>query len=242
MIEHVGTVKRLDWDSSFFGIPIGEMRATGEEDLVAGHGEATREHLRCLYLQIPSEHFALVQQAEALGFHLTGVHMSFVAEAPFRADLTGTGATHVRAAQLSDIDALQAIAATAHPDTRFFADPGFSREACERLYTTWIRRSVEGWADRVFVADHDATDGPIGYVTLHRNGNAARIGLIAVANGTRRAGIGRALMMEAFRWCDAQQVQAISVATQAQNTSALRFYMRCGFGVDRVDFWLHKWW
>ena len=32
------------------------------------------------------------------------------------------------------------------------------------------------------------------------------------------------------------------VATQAQNTSALRFYLRCGFGVDRVDFWLHKWW
>ena len=73
-------------------------------------------------------------------------------------------------------------------------------------------------------------------------GDTARIGLIAVASGTRRAGIGRALMMEAFRWCDAQQVQKLSVATQAQNTSALRFYLRCGFGVDRVDFWLHKWW
>jgi dTDP-4-amino-4,6-dideoxy-D-galactose acyltransferase len=198
-----------------------------------------------MYLLIRSEHFDLVQHAEALGFRLTGVRTSFVAEAPFRADLTGTGATRVRTAQTTDIDTLEQIATTAHPDTRFFADTAFSRESCERLYAMWIRRSVEGWADQVFVADQDAafgSAGPVGYVTLHRSGSTARIGLIAVASGTRRAGIGRALMMEAFRWCDAQQVQGLSVATQAQNTSALRFYLRCGFGVDRVDFWLHKWW
>ena len=247
MIGRVSAIRRLDWDSSFFGFPIGEAQATTRDQLLAAEQEGGREGLRCLYLLIRSEHFGLVQEAEALGFRLTGVRTSFVAEAPFRADLTGTGATRVRAAQPADVGALEAIATTAHPDTRFFADPAFTREACERLYATWIRRSVEGWSDQVFVADQvaDARIGqvaPVGYVTLHRNGDAARIGLIAVASGTRRAGIGRALMMEAFRWCDAHQVQGLSVATQAQNTSALRFYMRCGFGVDRVDFWLHKWW
>jgi dTDP-4-amino-4,6-dideoxy-D-galactose acyltransferase len=242
MTGRVSAIRRLEWDSSFFGFPIGEAHVTTRAELTAAEQEAGRERIRCLYLLIRSEHFDLVQAAEATGFRLTGVRTSFLAEAPFRADLTGTGATRVRPAQASDIDVLERIATTAHPDTRFFADPGFAREACERLYATWIRRSVEGWADQVFVADHDAGGGPLGYVTLHRNGDTARIGLIAVASGTRRAGIGRALMMEAFRWCDAQQVLGLSVATQAQNTSALRFYMRCGFGVDRVDFWLHKWW
>jgi dTDP-4-amino-4,6-dideoxy-D-galactose acyltransferase len=241
-MTRVSAIRRLDWDSSFFGFPIGEARATTEDELVAADQDGVREGLRCLYLLVRSEHFHLVQQAEALGFRLTGVRTSFLAEAPFRVDLTGTGATRVRAAQTSDVAALEQIATTAHPDTRFFADPAFARQACEQLYATWIRRSVEGWADQVFVADLDTDARPVGYVTLHRDGHAARIGLIAVASGTRRAGIGRALMMEAFRWCDAQQVQGLSVATQAQNTSALRFYMRCGFGVDRVDFWLHKWW
>jgi dTDP-4-amino-4,6-dideoxy-D-galactose acyltransferase len=235
-------IRRLDWDSSFFGVPIGEVHATTREELEAAEQDRERERIRCLYLLIRSEHFDLVQTAEALGFRLTGVRMSFLAEAPFRADLTGTGATRVRLAQASDLAVLERIATTAHPDTRFFADPEFARDACERLYATWIRRSVEGWADQVFVADAESDAGPVGYVTLHRTGDAARIGLIAVASGTRRAGIGRALMMEAFRWCDARQVQRLSVATQAQNTSALRFYMRCGFAVDRVDFWLHKWW
>ena len=247
MTGRVSTVRRLAWDSSFFSVPIGEAHATTREELIAAEQEGKREGLRCLYLLIRSEHFELVQHAEALGFRLTGVRTSFLAEAPFRADLTGTGATRVRPAQTADIGALEQIATTAHPDTRFFADPAFARESCEQLYATWIRRSVEGWADQVFVADQEVNgpigqSGPVGYVTLHRNGSTARIGLIAVASGTRRAGVGRALMMEAFRWCDAQQVQGLSVATQAQNTSALRFYLRCGFDVDRVDFWLHKWW
>jgi dTDP-4-amino-4,6-dideoxy-D-galactose acyltransferase len=246
---HASAIRRLDWDSSFFGFSIGEARATTRDELVGADQEGGREQLRCLYLLVRSEHFHLVQQAEALGFRLTGVRMSFLAQAPFRADLTGTGATRVRPAQTADVAALEQIATTAHPDTRFFADPEFTRQACEQLYATWIRRSIEGWADQVFVADQDTgapgaigSSAPVGYVTLHRSGDAARIGLIAVASGTRRAGVGRALMMEAFRWCDAQRVQGLSVATQAQNTSALRFYMRCGFGVDGVDFWLHKWW
>jgi|SRR6185312_10206534 len=231
--------RRLEWDSSFFGMPIGESRAASEQELRVADDWARDQRLRCQYLAIPSESFPLIASAEALGYQLTGVRMSLVAEAPFRPDLTGTGGMRVRPVRDDDIGALERIASTAHPDTRFFADQHFPREACARLYETWIRRSAEGWADCVLVADGD---GPVAYATLHRDGDAARIGLIAVASDTRRLGIGRALMIDAFRWCDATGVRRLSVATQAQNTSALRFYLRCGFNVDQVDFWLHKWW
>jgi len=235
-----GSVKVREWDSRFFGFRIGETHVSTREELIAADTSAERNEVRCLYLLVPSDCFSLVQHAESRGFRLTGVRMSFVAETPFIIDPTWIAGTRIREVQASDVEALENIATTAHPDTRFFADPGFDRDACKRLYATWIRRSAEGWADRVLVADADGR--ATGYVTLHRNGNEARIGLIAVADDTRRSGIGRALMTEAFRWCDQNSIPRISVATQAQNTSALRFYLRCGFGVDGVDFWLHKWW
>jgi len=232
----------LEWDSAFFGFPIGEAHAATAADVAAADEWARAEHVRCLYLLVSSDQFGLVREAESQGFRLTGVRMSFTAEAPFKADLSGTGETRVRPARPTDVAALERIASTAHPDTRFFADPGFDRRDCARLYETWIRRSIEGWADHVLVAAAEASNDPVGYVTLHRRGDEARIGLIAVASETRRAGSGRALMVDVFRWCDRNGIQRLGVATQAQNTSALRFYLRCGFNVDQVDFWLHKWW
>jgi len=48
-------------------------------------------------------------------------------------------------------------------------------------------------------------------------------------------------MRAAFDWCERQNIERVTVTTQAQNVAALRFYIRCGFVVGRMDFWLHKW-
>lgn len=231
-------VRRLEWDSEFFGFPVGEGHPATLDEVAAVDAWATDEGLRCAYLCVSSEQLPLLHAAESLGFHLMGVHVTCEACAPFGAG-GGSDQIAVRTAGPADIGALERIAGDAHPDTRFFADPMFSRDSCRRLYETWIRRSVEGWAECVLVADN-GTD-VLGYITLHRRGGTARIGLIAVAGETRGAGLGRALMRAAFDWCKRQAIDRVTVTTQAQNTAALRFYLRCGFVVDRVDFWLHKW-
>jgi dTDP-4-amino-4,6-dideoxy-D-galactose acyltransferase len=232
------TVRRLEWDTDFFGFPVGEGHPVTRDEVAAVDDWATSERLRCVYLCVPSEHFPLLHAAESLGFHLMGVHVTSAACAPFAAG--GSDRIVVRAFCSADVDSLERIAGDAHPDTRFFADPGFSRDSCRRLYETWIRRSTEGWADCVLVAENDES-GVAGYVTLHRRGAGARIGLIAVAGETRGRGFGRALMHAAFDWCERHAINRVAVTTQAQNIAALRFYLRCGFVVDRVDFWLHKW-
>jgi dTDP-4-amino-4,6-dideoxy-D-galactose acyltransferase len=231
-------VRRLEWDSEFFGFPVGEGHPATPDEVAAVDAWAEEERLRCAYLCVPSERFALLHAAESLGFHLMGVHVTCNACAPFGA-AGRSDSIVVRAVRPADVRALERIAGDAHPDTRFYADPGFSRDSCRRLYETWIRRSTEGWADCVLVAEN-GTD-VVGYVTLHRRAGDARIGLIAVAGETRGAGLGRALMRAAFDWCEGQAIDRVTVTTQAQNTGALRFYLRCGFVVDRVDFWLHKW-
>jgi len=232
------SIRRLDWDSTFFGFPIGEGRPVTLDEVTAVDAWAAQERLRCVYLCVPSENLEPLHAAESLGFRLMGVHVTCNACAPFGAT-GGSEAVVVRAARPMDVAALEQMAGQAHPDTRFYADPGFSRESCRRLYETWIRRSTEGWADCVLVAE-SGTD-VVGYVTLHRHARGARIGLIAVAREMRRGGGGRALMRSAFDWCERERIEYVTATTQGQNAAALRFYIRCGFALDRVEFWLHQW-
>jgi len=163
---------------------------------------------------------------------------------------------NIRASVVSDIPALEAIARTAHRDSRFYADPGFPDERCDALYETWIRRSCEGWADLVLVAE---VDGRLsGYVTCHlrapgrakappytSRGDAGQargqIGLVGVSTAARGRGLGRAMIEEALGWFVVQGVTRVTVVTQGRNIAAQRLYQGCGFQTQSMQLWYHWW-
>src|SRR5258706_378031 len=72
MVSVSAACRLREWDSTFFGFPIGEIHASTVEELIAADAWAERERIRCLYLLVSSENFSLVQDAEARGFRLTG--------------------------------------------------------------------------------------------------------------------------------------------------------------------------
>ena len=241
MTAAMGRGRRLDWDSEFFGVPIGQGQAETPAEVEAVDDWARREDIRCTYLLVPAGRSAATQTAEARGFVLAGIRVTCsrpVRPAPPPAEsCDGVSISPVRPV---DVPALEHIAATAHGDTRFYADPNFPRASCDRLYQTWIRRSCEGWADHVLMAERH--DRPHGYIALHlREGREGVIGLFAVASDARRSGIGRALVDAALRWFRDQEVVRLSVVTQAHNLAALRLYQRAGLLVSDVDLWFHKW-
>jgi dTDP-4-amino-4,6-dideoxy-D-galactose acyltransferase len=237
----IASGRRLDWDSEFFGVPVGQGRAETPAEVEAIDAWAEREAIRCLYLLVPAGRFATTQTAEARGFVLAGIRVTCSrhvgSEPPPTVSCDGVTIRSVRPA---DVRVLEQIAAKSHGDTRFYADPNFPRASCNRLYQAWIRRSCEGWADHVLTAErHDRLHG---YISLHlRADREGVIGLFAVASDARGSGIGRALVDAALRWFFDQEVVQVSVATQAQNLTALRLYQRAGFLVSDVDLWLHKW-
>ena len=147
--------RRLDWDSAFFDVPIGTAEAETPADIDAIEEWAERERIRCLYLLVAAHRLDATQAAERRGYFLTGVRVTCMRDAPQRrAPARDGSAVGIREARASDIPVLQQIAANAHQGTRFYADPHFARESCDRLYETWIRRSCEGWADHVLAAEH----------------------------------------------------------------------------------------
>lgn len=233
--------RRLEWDTDFFGVPIGQGEAVSAADVEAIDLWAARENIRCLYLLVPGELPEAAQAAEGRGFEFVGNRMTLRRD--LGVDLPApcvTGSVAVRPVRPADVPALEGIAATAHGDTRFYVDRHFPRALCDRLYQTWIRRSCDGWADHVLTAGIDGQ--PQGYITLHvRAPGEGAIGLAGVATEARRRGIGRMLVDSALWWFRDHGAVRVSVATQAQNLPAVALYQHMGFVLSDVDTWFHKW-
>jgi dTDP-4-amino-4,6-dideoxy-D-galactose acyltransferase len=148
----------------------------------------------------------------------------------------------IRLSRPDDVDTLVHISRDAYTQSRFYNDPRFSPEKSSLLYQTWIRRScLEGYADAVWVAEHEGQ--PAGYVTckLDHEQREGSISLFGLAEQARGQGVGQALVDYALGWFAAQRMERVSVATQGSNIAAQRLYQKCGFLTRAVQLWYHRW-
>lgn len=127
---------------------------------------------------------------------------------------------------VADIPACVRIARAAFKQSRFHLDPLVDdARACD-LKAKWTRNSIEGRADASLVVRRN---GPaIGFVFCLRGDPAATIDLIAVDPDNQREGIGRSLVagvLDHYR----DQVDRVTVGTQAENPASLSFYRDLGF-------------
>ena len=228
----------LDWDSEFWGAPIGRVAGGGldQERLRAVDDWAAANGVACIYFLADSNDASSAHVAEDGGFRLMDLRVEL--RRPTAGDET-TG--ELRSAGPADLDELRRIARSSHGVTRFYADPHFPDDRCDDLYDSWITRSLEGWADGVLVAELDGR--LVGYVSCHLDpaAGAGSIGLIAVDESARRGGLGVTLSRGAVAWCRDRGAQQMSVVTQGRNAAALRTFQRAGFLVDSVGLWFHKW-
>jgi dTDP-4-amino-4,6-dideoxy-D-galactose acyltransferase len=235
------SVQHLPWDSQFFGFPIAQAIARTRDDVAAADAWSHEQQIHCMYLLVAGASFETAAAAGCHAYTLRGIRVKCTRSDADDPAATAPVSPRIRAATGNDVDRLEAIAATSHDGTRFYSDPGFSRQDCVRLYKTWIRRSCEGWADGVLVADEGT--GATGYVTLHvrADGHCGDIGLLAVGVQARSAGVGLALVQAAVTWFHDRGVNRVTVTTQGDNPAALRTYQRAGFFISDVDLWFHKW-
>lgn len=235
--------EELPWDSEFFQVRI--ARVIG--------GRLTPERIRhvldwcgtrgivCLYFLADADHQPTVALAEQHTFALVDVRMTLDAAPRRRAVESATAARgEIRPAGPPDLDRLRAVARISHRDTRFYFDPRFPDDRCDRLYETWIERSILGAADAVFVLDLGGAAQ--GYVSCHvTQPGEGKIGLVGLAPDVQRQGHGERLVNHALGWFAGQGVSRVQVVTQARNIGAQRLYQRCGFRTTAVQLWYHHW-
>ena len=226
----------LEWDSEFFGFRIGRMTAgSGGADELPLMAAWCREHrIDCMYLLADADAGYIAAEG---GFLLTDIRVRL--EVPVLSPAKKAECRDVRPFQPADLPAISEIAAASHHDSRFYYDPRFPRAKCDELYRTWIRRSAEGWANAVFVAE--AEGQPVGYISCHLSGTDGSIGLIAVDANARGRGVGRQLVQTALDYFRDQEMRRALVVTQARNLASQRLYQTCGFITESVQLWFHHW-
>ena len=217
----------MAWDTSFWNVRVG--RATHLDGVSEWAAENT-VGLVCLLLD--ADRPAEIQEAEGRGFRLMDVRVTLDR-------VTVPRAHGCRLARAEDTGRLCAIARTAFPLTRFYADERLPDERCGDLYVEWTRSLCAGAADVVLVADRDGI--PVGYVTVNVDGPNSEIGLIAVAADYRGQSVGLDLTNAAIDWAHSRDGRQMTVVTQGRNVGALRTFGACGFRVSNMSVWMHKW-
>ena len=233
----------LEWDCAFFGLRIASLplEARAEGELESALEWCRRERVQCLYALSDERDEAKRAWLAARGALEVDERTTLAAKvAPDAAERAADALRPVRA---EDIPALEAIAAEAHRDSRFWNDARFPRERCAALYATWIAGEARGRAAAVFVAEHEGR--PAGYISCHERGAAeARhgdIGLVAVAEPARGRGLGGRLVDAALSWAAARGLSRMEVVTQGRNAGALSLYASRGFQPVLRQRWQHLW-
>jgi ribosomal protein S18 acetylase RimI-like enzyme len=108
------------------------------------------------------------------------------------------------------------------------------------MYKIWIRKSVLGKADLVWVLEW--LGRPAGFITCHLLGDqTGQCQLAGLHPDIRGKGLGQCLYHTALRWFADQGVETVIYVTQARNVQAQRLFQRLGFLSHATQVWYHKW-
>jgi len=239
-------IEILDWDSAFFKFPIARVN---REILTIDHIQqinsfCIQNNVKCIYFLSKIDDEETIKLAERNGFNLVGIPITFNRNiCDWEKSPKGIKSldVEIRDARLDDINTLEEIARVSYYDSRFFFDSNFPRTLSESLFTTWIKVSFEGYADAVLVAEYE--NKPVGYITCHIEdlSNSGKIGLIAVSKAMQGHGIGKKLIQTSLDWFSSQGLSQVFVITQGQNIPASQLYISCGFSLQNIKLWYHKW-
>ena len=120
--------------------------------------------------------------------------------------------------------------------------PNIEYEKAEKIYVRWIKNSIHGYVDKIFVIKENKK--VLGYITCKLISISKKlyglIDLIAVDKRFRGKGIGTYLIEGALKWF-AARVKSVYVATQASNIEAIRLYEKHGFRMVNSEVTLHNW-
>lgn len=234
-------VKKLEWDTIFFGFPVGRTILTAKnsfEDLLDIHEELTK--FRLIYLFVESRDQVLHDLLHKNGYQSFSKTLTF--ESKLRIIPALKENDKCREITLVD-DNLIELSLQAGHYSRFRLDPTFEQWTFIELYKTWITNSVNGKIADIVLGyyDVDTSGAPIGFVTCKINDRVGEIGLIAVDSKSRGRGIGKALINTLKLILLNRSVEILLVKTQEANRLAVSFYENCNFTrINEIDIY-HLW-
>ena len=235
----------LSWDTTFFGQRIGKVNHEHLTEDTAHQIDAwsADQQIDCLYF-LANDDPDTVRIAEDYHYRLhdvritleTKISPSSLNKLQFAPDFVPGNA------DMADAQALLPLTQETFTHSRFYHDPNFSKQQCDKLYETWLLRSLDrSFADAVFKIDYQGM--PCAYITgsLDQEEKIGSIGIVGVSSTVRGHNLGSHLINAILRYFSEQGMESCEVVTQARNIAAQRLYQKCGFRTSNVQLWYHKW-
>lgn len=222
-------VKRLDWDSDFFGFEIGEI--TNEIDI----SDYLNYHL--LILKQSEDKDILIDKFKKKFQETKLIFNKVLSPDNLNVDINSIVDNDI--IHLQNI-ALYSLAFESGKYSRFKLDNNFCQNKFELLYSKWVDNSInKQFADKLFYTKE--LNDVIGFVTVKLNNKFATIGLIAVAENFQGRGIGKKLLSKVETYCVSNNVFELQIPTQKENRQACAFYTSLGFNIIEEKIIKHYW-
>ncbi len=222
-------INRLDWDSNFFEIEIGELICQEYFNL------ENAESFDLFYIK-SNKDFEL----EINNFENTFSENKVVFSKNL--NFSETSKNNIFSVNKIDfkIEEIYELAYESGKFSRFFLDNNFNIEKFKELYKKWVDNSISKlFADDLFVYQED--NNTIGFVTYKIKNNIATIGLIAVSPNEQGKGIGGKLLNYLENFLIKSNINVLSIPTQENNITACKFYKKQGYNISDKTIIKHYW-
>ena len=224
-------VNKLDWDSNFFGINIGEL------------SDATAD----VSQDLAAYDLIIVRTADDRDVQIPGFKAGFSEIKLVFAKQVGNGKVYGEGENVykfdpasHNIETIYELAYESGKYSRFKLDHRFSADKFREMYRKWVDNSVnKTFADGVLV--YSEQDTIMGFVTYKVSLDHALIGLIGVNPAFQRRGIGKRLLSAVENIAIAQGCTVLSIPTQEVNDTACEFYMKQSYVVHEKNYIKHYW-
>ncbi len=232
-------IKRLDWDSKFFGFEVG-MAHTFHQNFKSFEGN---EQYKLIYFFINPADNESKLNAEKNGAILMDTKVTYAlniykTETPTLNLANDSIVVEYNEPTVSP--ALYDLAFQSGEFSRFKRDRRLPEDSFSRMYSLWVDRSVSGdIASKVFVIKTD--NNIVAFATLAIEKSKAKIGLFAVDKNYQGRKLGKNLINHIILFCKGQSIAILEVPTQKENIGACKFYEACGFTATSFLFEFHYW-
>jgi hypothetical protein len=252
-------VRMLPWDSSIFGVKMGQIPILVHEGLPEDSreflkslldsvlGDCRKEGMRHLNIRVDADNLMLAQVLEEKGFYLVDTIVTYIFN-PRRQELPHIKQLYkTRVYREEDHDAVLQVAAVAYKNFigRYHADPHLPNDLCDKLYRLWAKRILDGdIAEQIIVAERKGK--VIGFLGYRLKQDILEATGVRVAGGGlggclpdgfgAYAAILETAMREGMHRYDMQDFE-----TQINNVNIILIYQKLNFEYTRAQYTFHAW-
>jgi dTDP-4-amino-4,6-dideoxy-D-galactose acyltransferase len=224
----------LEWDTEHLGIPTAKITSITPEILA----EAKQAGIKLIYLVLPQEKKIAIALAQSLGGILVDHKVTYLIDLK-KISLTPDPSVKSYTEKKPSDDLIN-LAYESGNFSRFQNDPNLTEQQFKNIYKTWITNSVNHtFADDVLgIVENNKL---LGMVTVGEKNNRGDIGLLAVSEKARGKKIGTRLVNAALHYFIQKNYSQSQVVTQQENIPACKLYEKCGYHVEKIEYFFHFW-